>query len=318
MTAARGATPGERDASLAPIGEVMTRHALRPRRALGQHFLLDPNLCGRIARGARLRSGTTVLEVGPGPGGLTRALLAAGAARVIALEKDRRCVAALRDLATHFPDRLRIIEGDALAFDVATLGRGRIGIVANLPYNIGTRLLLRWLQRVERLESMTLMFQKEVAARITASGGRDFGGLSVRAQWLCTCERLFDVSPKAFLPPPLVVSTVVRLVPRIEPLAPAEPDALDAVTRAAFGQRRKMLRRALRGLTADPQTLLHKAGLSPSLRAETLSVAEFCALARAWSSLRRTGGQRTPSPTPPARRDHQATMPGDARARRPG
>ncbi len=231
------------------------------------------------------------MEVGPGPGGLTRALLAAGAARVVALEKDRRCVAALEDLATRFPDRLRVIHGDALAFDIATLGRGRIAIVANLPYNIGTRLLLRWLERVERLESMTLMFQKEVAARITATGGRDFGGLSVRAQWLCTCEKLFDVSPKAFLPPPSVVSTVVRLVPRVEPLAPAEPDALDAVTRAAFGQRRKMLRRALRGLTEDPETLLCKAGISPKLRAETLSVTDFCALARAWSSPRRANGR---------------------------
>lgn len=285
-TSASEPAPAARRASL---GAVVARHDLHPRRALGQHFLLDPNLCRRIVRDARLRDGATVLEVGPGPGGLTRSLLATGAARVVALEKDRRCVAALRDLAEAFPDRLTVVEGDALAFDLATLDRGRFAIVANLPYNIGTRLLLRWLERVERLESMTLMFQKEVAARITATGGRNFGGLSVRAQWLCSCERLFDVTPKAFLPPPSVVSTVVRFVPRAAPLAPAEPRALDAVTRAAFGQRRKTLRRALRGLTADPPTLLRDAGLPPDSRAEELSVGDFCALARAWTATKETG-----------------------------
>lgn len=285
-TSASEAAAGARRASL---GAVVARHALRPRRALGQHFLLDPNLCRRIVSAARLRDGATVLEVGPGPGGLTRSLLASGAGRVVALEKDRRCVAALRDLAEDFPDRLTVIEGDARAFDLAALGRGRVAIVANLPYNVGTRLLLRWLERVERVESMTLMFQKEVAARITATGGRNFGGLSVRAQWLCACERLFDVTPKAFLPPPSVVSTVVRLVPRAAPLAPAEPRALDAVTRAAFGQRRKTLRRALRSLTADTPALLRAAGLPPDSRAEELSVGDFCALARAWAAMEGTG-----------------------------
>ena len=277
---------GGQQTPLPPLSAVIARHDLQPKRALGQHFLLDPGLCGKIAQAARPRAPAVILEVGPGPGGLTRALLAAGAARVVAIEKDRRCVAALGELAARYPDRLEVIEGDALAFDIATLGRARIGIVANLPYNVGTRLLLRWLERAERIESMTLMFQKEVAARITATGGRDFGGLSVRAQWLCTCERLFDVSPRAFVPPPAVTSTVVRLVPRALPLAPADPDALDAVTRAAFGQRRKMLRRALRGLTADPQVLLQDAGIPPEARAEMLSVDQFCALARAWSALR--------------------------------
>ena len=275
-----------RDAPLPPLSAVIARHGLQPRRALGQHFLLDPSLCGRIARAAQPATPAVILEVGPGPGGLTRALLDAGAARIVAVEKDRRCVAALGELAARYPDRLEIVEGDALAFDITTLGPARIGIVANLPYNVGTRLLLRWLERVERIESMTLMFQKEVAARITASGGRDYGGLSVRAQWLCTCERLFDVSPRAFVPPPGVVSTVVRLVPRATPLAPADPAALDAVTRAAFGQRRKMLRRALRGLTPEPLALLQSAGISPEARAETLSIAEFCALARTWAAMR--------------------------------
>ncbi len=275
-------------APLPPLSAVIARHGLQPRRALGQHFLLDPSLCGRIARAARPAAPAAILEIGPGPGGLTRALLAAGAPRVVAVEKDRRCVAALGELAAHYPGRIEIVEGDALEFDIATLGPARIGIVANLPYNVGTRLLLRWLERVERIESMTLMFQKEVAARITATGGRDYGGLSVRAQWLCTCERLFDVSPRAFVPPPGVVSTVVRLVPRPAPLAPAEPDALDAVTRAAFGQRRKMLRRALRSLTPEPLALLRSAGISPEARAEMLSVADFCALARAWSAMRQS------------------------------
>ena len=276
------------DAPLPPLSAVIARHGLQPRRALGQHFLLDPGLCGRIAQSAHPGTPAVILEVGPGPGGLTRALLDAGAARVVAVEKDHRCVAALGELAARYPDRLEIVEGDALAFDIATLGPARIGIVANLPYNVGTRLLLRWLERVERIESMTLMFQKEVAARITASSGRDYGGLSVRAQWLCSCERLFDVSPRAFVPPPGVVSTVVRLVPRATPLAPAEPDALDAVTRAAFGQRRKMLRRALRGLTPEPLALLRSADISPEARAEVLSISEFCALARAWAAMRRS------------------------------
>ena len=282
------ATEAGRDAPLPLLSAVIAYYGLQPRRALGQHFLLDPSLCGKIARAAQPGTPTVILEVGPGPGGLTRALLAAGAARVVAVEKDRRCVAALGELSAHCPGRLEIVEGDALAFDIAALGSARVGIVANLPYNVGTRLLLRWLERVERIESMTLMFQKEVAARITATGGRDYGGLSVRAQWLCSCERLFDVSPRAFVPPPGVVSTVVRLVPRAIPLAPADPDALDAVTRAAFGQRRKMLRRALHGLTPEPLALLRSAGISPEARAEMLSVADFCALARAWSAMRRS------------------------------
>ena len=289
--AAPDAVDGRPESPLPPLSAVIARHDLRPKRGLGQHFLLDPGLCGKIAEAARPRAPAVVLEVGPGPGGLTRALLATGAARIVAVEKDRRCVAALGELAARYPGRLEVIEGDALAFDIATLGRGRIGIVANLPFNVGTRLLLRWLEQVERLDSMTLMFQKEVAQRITATGGRDYGGLSVRAQWLCACERLFDVSPRAFVPPPAVTSAVVRLVPRAVPLAPADPEALDTVTRAAFGQRRKMLRRALRSLTPDPEALLRNAGIAPEARAETLSVAEFCALARAWSAQGQAGGR---------------------------
>ena len=285
------AADGGNHAPLQPLSAVIARHELKPKRALGQHFLLDPGLCGKIAQAAQPRTPSVIFEVGPGPGGLTRALLEAGAARVVAVEKDRRCVAALSELARRYPGRLEVIEGDALAFDIAALSPAPIGIVANLPFNVGTRLLLRWLERVEHLDSMTLMFQKEVAQRITATGGRDYGGLSVRAQWLCTCERLFDVRPRAFVPPPAVTSAVVRLVPRRAPLAPADPDALDTVTRSAFGQRRKMLRRALRGLTHDPEALLRGAGIAPEARAETLSVAEFCALARAWSTQGQAEGR---------------------------
>ena len=285
------AADGGNHAPLQPLSAVIARHELQPKRALGQHFLLDPGLCGKIAQAAQPRTPGVILEVGPGPGGLTRALLAAGAARVVAVEKDRRCVTALGELARRYPGRLEVIEGDALAFDIGTLSAARIGIVANLPFNVGTRLLLRWLERVERIDSMTLMFQKEVAQRITATGGRDYGGLSVRAQWLCTCKRLFDVRPRAFLPPPAVTSAVVRLVPRSAPLAPADSHALDAVTRAAFGQRRKMLRRALRSLTYDPEALLRSARIAPEARAETLSVAEFCALARAWSAQGQAEGR---------------------------
>ncbi len=227
-----------------------------------------------------------MLEVGPGPGGLTRALLAERTARIVAVEKDRRCLAALQGLAERFPDRLTLIEGDALLFDPATLGAERIHVVANLPFNIGTRLVLRWLERLAQIRSITVMLQKEVAARMVATGGRDYGGLSIRVQWLCTCERLFDVSPGAFVPAPLVAATVIRLVPRPEPAAPADADALDMVVRAAFGQRRKMLRRALRTLGDDTERLLREAGIPPEARAETLSVADFCALARAWSAAR--------------------------------
>jgi 16S rRNA (adenine1518-N6/adenine1519-N6)-dimethyltransferase len=287
VTSASGEPPAEDAEALSPLRALIAHHDLQARRALGQHFLLDPNLCARIARAAAPDTAACVFEIGPGPGGLTRALLAAGAQRIVALEKDRRCVAALGELVTRFPGRLTVIEGDALEFDVATLGPGKIKIVANLPYNIGTKLLLGWLDRMECVESMTLMFQKEVAARITAlAGGRDYGRLSIRTQWLCHSEKLFDIGPKAFTPPPAVSSTVVSLVPRAEPLAPAEPGALEAVTRAAFGQRRKMLRRALRTLTPDPAALLGAAGISPDVRAETLSIEEFCALARAWSALR--------------------------------
>jgi 16S rRNA (adenine1518-N6/adenine1519-N6)-dimethyltransferase len=268
---------------LPPLRDVIARHGLAARRALGQHFLLDLNLTGRIARAAGDLGAGTTIEIGPGPGGLTRALLAHGARRVIAIELDPRCVEALQELAAAYPGRLEIIAGDAMAIDPAKLGDAPRRIVANLPYNVSTALLAQWLPSLSRLERLVLMFQKEVAERLAASpGSRAYGRLSVIAQWLCEVRSLFDIPPQAFVPPPKVTSTVLRLIPRAAPLAPAEFPLMERVTQAAFGQRRKMLKGALRSLTADPARLLAAAGIDPTARAETLTVEQFCALARAF------------------------------------
>ncbi len=264
-------------ASPPPPREVIKRFRLGARRSLGQHFLLDLNLCARIARAAGDIFGSTVIEVGPGPGGLTRALLDAGAAKVVALERDERCVAALAELAAAYPRRLEIIEGDALETDLAGLACPPRRIVANLPYNIATPLLIGWLRHIGDFEGLTLMFQKEVAARLAARPGtREYGRLSVITQWLCEVRREFNVSSRAFTPPPKVASTVITLTPRPKPLAPAAWDALETVTAAAFGQRRKMLRSSLKPLCLEPREL----GIDPTKRAGELTVEEFCALAR--------------------------------------
>jgi 16S rRNA (adenine1518-N6/adenine1519-N6)-dimethyltransferase len=272
-------------ARLPPLRDIIARHELSARRSLGQNFLLDLNITRRIARGAGPLTGTIAVEIGPGPGGLTRALLETDARAVIAIERDPRCVAALQSLRDAYPGRLIVIEADALDCDPVTAGglTGPRAIVANLPYNIGTRLLLNWLHRLEGIASMTLMFQKEVADRLTAAPGSPaYGRLSVITQWLCEARPLFDIPPRAFVPAPRVTSTVVRLAPREKPLAPASMADLEAITAAAFGQRRKMLRSALRSLKTDPIPLLETAGVRPDVRAETLSIAEFCALARAF------------------------------------
>ncbi len=285
---------GETGPVLPPLREVIARYNLSARRSLGQNFLLDLNITRRIARAAGPFADTVVVEIGPGPGGLTRALLESDARAVVAIECDPRCVAALQPLREAYADRLVVVEADALDCDPATVGDtpGPRAIVANLPYNIGTRLLLNWLHRLDGIASMTLMFQKEVADRLAAAPGTGaYGRLSVIAQWLCEVRPLFDVPPQAFVPPPKVTSTVVRLTPRESPLAPAAIGDLEAVTAAAFGQRRKMLRSALRSLTADAATLLEAAGVRPEDRAETLSIAQFCALARAWEALRSRGAQ---------------------------
>ena len=274
--------------TLPPLREVIARHGIGARRRLGQHFLLDLNLARRIVRAAGDLGGQTVVEIGPGPGGLTRALMETAAARVIAIERDPRCVDALSDLAALHGSRLRVVAGDALDTDIADFaGQGRVAIVANLPYNVATPLLIGWLRRVDSIAAMTLMFQKEVAERIAAApGGGAYGRLAVIAQWLCEARRVFDVAPTAFVPPPRVTSSVVSLVPREAPLAEADMSTLEAVTAAAFGRRRKMLRSALSGLVEDPEALLAQAGIEATARAETLAPEEFCALARRVARLR--------------------------------
>jgi 16S rRNA (adenine1518-N6/adenine1519-N6)-dimethyltransferase len=273
-------------AALPPLRDVIAQYGLRALKAYGQHYLLDLNLTRRIARaGGDLSAGTTI-EVGPGPGGLTRALLAEGAARLVAIERDRRCLGALEDLAAAYPERLAIVSGDALAIDVRRLGDAPRRIVANLPYNVATPLLVGWLAGLAEtpgcLDRLILMFQKEVAERLAApAGNRTYGRLSVVAQWLCRVEPLFDVPARAFTPPPNVVSTVVRFEPRAAPTHPARLADLERVTAAAFGQRRKMLRQSLKSLGGDPRDLLSAAGIDETARAEALAVADFCALARA-------------------------------------
>ncbi|MDO9125987.1 MAG: 16S rRNA (adenine(1518)-N(6)/adenine(1519)-N(6))-dimethyltransferase RsmA [Parvibaculum sp.] len=277
-------------APLPPLREVIAKHGLAAQKSLGQNFLLDLNLTGRIARSAGGLEGHDVIEVGPGPGGLTRALLDNGARRVIAIERDRRCIAALEEIAAAYPQRLVIVEGDALATDMAALVSGPARIVANLPYNIATPLLVGWLQTEPWppwFESLTLMFQREVAERIVAGpGGKAYGRLAVLAQWRTKPRILFDIDRRAFTPPPSVTSSVVELVPRPAPLAEAEPRALETVVAAAFGQRRKMLRASLKSLGIDPAPLIEAAGVHPTQRAEELSVEEFCALARAYTRMR--------------------------------
>ncbi len=298
---------------LPPLREVIAAHGLTAKKSLGQNFLLDLNLTRRIARSAGPLENTTFYEVGPGPGGLTRALLAEGAMRVIAVERDERCLAALRDIAAAYPGRLDIVAGDALKIDEPALfaemgATGPVRIAANLPYNIGSALLVKWLTSgasaresgsresgepvcrpgVQRnkepwppfWQSLTLMFQREVAERLVAApGSKAYGRLSVLTQWRARARILFDVSPRAFTPPPKVTSSVVRVDPLPEPVAPCALADLERVTAAAFGYRRKMLRQSLKALTPEAEALVLRAGLDPTFRAEQLSIADFAALA---------------------------------------
>lgn len=270
------------DGSTPPkLRDIITRHGINARKSLGQHFLLDLNLTRRIARQAGdIASGTTI-EIGPGPGGLTFALLEAGA-RVVAVERDPRCVAALRELEAQWPERLTVIEADALTVAAHQIGAPPRRIVANLPYNVATPLLLAWLAEAQAFESLTLMFQKEVADRLVARPGtKAYGRLSVAVQWRCSVQRLFDIDPRAFVPPPKIVSSVVRLAPHAAPHPEADPAWMERVAASAFAQRRKMLRQSLKSLGDDAEALLTRAGIDPTRRAETLSIGEFAALARA-------------------------------------
>jgi 16S rRNA (adenine1518-N6/adenine1519-N6)-dimethyltransferase len=271
---------------LPPLRDVVRSHGLQPRKSLGQNFIFDLNLTARIARAAAPLIGSTVVEIGPGPGGLTRALLAQGADRVIAIERDERCLAALAEIGAHYPGRLLIRSGDARAMNLATLAAGRrpLQIVANLPYNIGTALLTQWLESEPWppwFDRLTLMFQQEVAARIVATPAAraDYGRLAVLCGWRTQARILFPVAATAFSPPPKVASALVQLVPRAKPLA-CDLRALSRITQAAFGQRRKMLRQSLRSI-ADPTILLSRAGIDGARRAEEIAVEDFVRLARA-------------------------------------
>lgn len=271
---------------LPPLRETIAAHGLMARKSLGQNFLFDLNLTGRIARsGGTLAAGTTI-EIGPGPGGLTRALLDNGARHVIAIERDPRMLPIQQEIASAYPERLEVIQADALAIPVHTLGASPRRIVANLPYNVATPLILEWLKHIQAFECLVVMLQKEVVNRLAARPRTsDYGRLTIITQWLCTVEPLFDVNPRAFIPPPKVTSTVVRLVPRPAPLAPCRFDMLEAVTAAAFNQRRKMLRSSLKGLAAympsgmTPEDLCAAANIVPTARAEELDISQFCALA---------------------------------------
>lgn len=268
-------------AALPSLRETIARHGLDARKSLGQHFLLDEALCRRIAALAGDLAGRQVLEVGPGPGGLTRALLASPAAMVTAVELDRRAVAALAELEAAFPGRLRVIEADALAIDPASLLPAPRKIIANLPYNVATPLLVGWLRGAAALEGMALMFQQEVAERICAAPDTEaYGRLAVLAQWRCRCDLLLRLPPGAFSPPPKVWSAVVGFVPHAADPGPALFRTMERLTAAAFGQRRKMLRGALKSL-GDAEGLLQAAGIEGQRRAETLTVAEFDRMARA-------------------------------------
>jgi len=277
---------------LPPLREVVQAHGLMAKKSLGQNFLFDLNLTSRIARSAGPLEGTTVIEVGPGPGGLTRAILAAGARRVIAIERDARCLPALAQVGARYPGRLEVVEADALAFDPRPLvGRAPTRIISNLPYNVGTALLIGWLAGREWPPwwlSLTLMFQREVAGRIVADETRpkDYGRLGVLCGWRTHARILFDVPPSAFVPPPKITSSAVHLTPRASPL-PCRVEALEAVTRAAFGQRRKMLRQSLKSITPEPGAVLAAAGLQETIRAEDVPVEGYVALANAWDARRR-------------------------------
>lgn len=276
---------------LPPLREVIRSAGLSAKKSLGQNFLLDLNLTRRIARAAGPLEGVTVVEVGPGPGGLTRALLMEGAAKVIAIERDERCLAPLEDIAAAYPGRLEIVSADARDVDYAGLPiHAPARLVANLPYSVGTPLLVGWIKSEPWppwFDSLVLMFQREVAERIVAApGGKDYGRLAVLTQWRTEPRILFSLPPDAFTPKPKVASAVVKLVPRMDPQPSCNVEMLERVTAAAFGQRRKMLRASLKQLMPEPESMLASLGLDPQARAETLQIGDFCRIANALSALK--------------------------------
>lgn len=282
---------------LPPLRDVIAQYDLAAKKSLGQNFLFDLNLTRRIARTAAPLDACTIIEIGPGPGGLTRALLQEGASRVIAIERDHRAITALQDVVSASGNRLTVIEGDALSQDWSKLANGPIKIVANLPYNIATPLLVGWLSTTAWppwYQSLTLMFQKEVAERIVARpGNKDYGRLSILSQWRCNATKLFDVNRAAFTPAPKVTSSIVQLIPKANPSPDVGVSALERITAAAFGQRRKMLRSSLKSVFNEPVAILQKLDINPELRAEDLSIEKFVSLAKAL-----TNPSSTPAQTP--------------------
>ena len=291
-SSAGGASPD----GLPPLRDVIAEHQLQAKKSLGQNFLLDLNLTRAIARLAGPLEGRTVVEVGPGPGGLTRALFLEGAQRVIAVERDRRCIEALSAITIRYPGRFDLHEGDALSVNWPSLlghGTGKAIIAANLPYSVATLLLIGWLESEPWppwYDRMVLMFQKEVAERICAEAGtKAYGRLSVIAQWRTRARIVMTLNPKAFTPAPKVASAVVEFVPRQAPDPECSVKALGTITQAAFGQRRKMLRASLKQLTPFPELLLKEAGIAPELRAEQLTVADFARMACVWDRTAKSG-----------------------------
>ncbi|MGF1475091.1 MAG: 16S rRNA (adenine(1518)-N(6)/adenine(1519)-N(6))-dimethyltransferase RsmA [Geminicoccaceae bacterium] len=270
----------ERLDQLPSVTQIIRQHGLTADRRLGQHFLHDPAILNRIVAAAGPLAGRTVVEIGPGPGGLTRALLAAQPRLLVAVERDPRCIEALTSLEGVAGSTLKLVQADALTVELAEHAAPPWTIVANLPYNIATELLFRWLNRPRDLATIVVMIQKEVAQRITAQPGtKDYGRLAIMIQWLCEATRCFDVPAGAFLPPPKVTSTVIRLVPRSKTLFDAPAPMLRRLLAAVFGHRRKMLRSSLAAVTADPKGVLERANISPEARPETLSIEAFCRLA---------------------------------------
>lgn len=271
--------------ALPALKEVIARYGLSAKKALGQNFILDTNLLDKIVRNAKRRDPApfetgSVIEVGPGPGGVTRAILDNGAKRLTVIEKDERCLGALSDIQTLYPDRLTVLNADALTVPAETLGPAPRAVIANLPYNVGTLLLTGWLKKAREFSSFTLMFQKEVAERLTAAPKTPaYGRLSILTQWLCETEILFTVPPSCFVPPPKVTSAVVFFKPRPHPLAEARMELLEKVTAAAFNQRRKMLRSSLKPV-GNPEKLCAAADVDPAARAEEIGIEAFCAMAR--------------------------------------
>ena len=270
--------------NLPPLKDIISKYEIRAKKSLGQNFLLDLNLTSKIARYAGNLKHSDVLEIGPGPGGLTRSLLNEGARQVVSIEKDNRCIAALEEIQSLFPDRLKLLKGDALSMNVTQYLTDPIKIIANLPYNIGTELLVRWLNSKNWpsfWQSMTLMFQKEVANRIVARpGSKAYGRLSVMSQWRCNTKIAFNIPATAFTPPPKVESAVVHFEALNEPKFPAEVDKLEFVVSKAFNQRRKMLRGALKGHFINVEEGLFSIGVLPTKRAENITVQEYCAMSQ--------------------------------------